>query len=547
MKPTQVLPFLLLVLLSGILSCKKEPAANGSPDPGNPNNPGNAADTAGPLKAVAPFPFGIALDYAPFLNDATYRALVAREADNVTFSYQMKHGAIVQDGGTFNYTGTDALFQAATAAGLDVFGHTLVWHENQNNNYLYSIAPNPGGPAPVNLLANGGFEAGSGSTFTSWTAYNSPAAFSSGTGAAEIHGGTRSLKVSVGADNPGGQWRVQLASDPVPTNVNTAYRVSFWIKSLAAGGSGRLSTQPTAQYQADFETGTDWTQVTWTFTARDAQTRILLDMGARANTYLIDDVELVDAASGTSLTPLQIAAAVDTAMSRFIRSTVSRYAGRVKAWDVVNEPMSDNGALRASTYSQDTARKIFSWQRLLGRNYALKAFQYARAADPAALLFINEYGLEEAINGRSKTDSLVAYVSALKAAGAPIDGIGTQMHISIHTAQAAIDYAFQKLAATGLKVRVSELDVRINPTDSPGFAPTAQALARQSDMYRYVIRSYMLHVPEAQRHGVTIWGVSDRDSWVVLVQGKTDFPLLFDLNYARKPAYQGVLQALGGK
>jgi endo-1,4-beta-xylanase len=219
----------------------------------------------------------------------------------------------------------------------------------------------------------------------------------------------------------------------------------------------------------------------------------------------------------------------------------------VKAWDVVNEPMADgSGALRneSNTPAPAGATDFFLWTKYLTRDYALKAFQYAKAADPNALLFINDYNLE--LNSR-KLDSLIAYVNYLKSKGAPIDGIGTQMHMSIATSQAAIHDMFRKLAATGLKIRVSELDIRVNPTDIADFTATPAVLSMQADMYSFVIRSYLQNVPEPQRHGLTIWGVTDADSWIVGEQKKIDFPLLFNRDYSKKPAFNSALKALKGQ
>ncbi|MFL5772553.1 MAG: endo-1,4-beta-xylanase, partial [Flavisolibacter sp.] len=143
-----------------------------------------------------------------------------------------------------------------------------------------------------------------------------------------------------------------------------------------------------------------------------------------------------------------------------------------------------------------------------------------------------------------KLDSLIAYVNELKSKGAKIDGIGTQLHMSIATSKTGIDNMFIKLAATGLKVRVSELDIRMNPNNQPGFTPSAQNLSDQADMYRYVAQSFIKNVPSAQRYDITVWGVSDSDSWIVTVLHKEDFPLLFNSAYAKKPAYTSFLQAL---
>lgn len=539
------LSFAAIVLAASIASCKKNNDVVVTPTP--PPTP-TLPDTTGTLKDAATFPFGIAIEYALFKNDAAYRATVIREASNVTFGNELKHYSIVKDDGGFDYLKSDELYNLVTSAGLQVYGHTLGWHQNQNGNYLRSLTVGTANPNAPNILVNGDFESATGSTLNNWNLYNTNGAtVSIGTASGEMHGGSRSLKIVNPNNNPGSQWKVQIASDLFNTTVNTSYKVSFWIKASSAGGTGRLSTQPTAQYQSDFSTTTDWTQVTWTFVAKESQSRILFDMGAAANTYFIDDVTVTDATAVVPPNSTQVAAAVDSALSRFIRSTVTHYAGKIKAWDVVNESMADGSSgLRKSTNTTVTtgATDYFFWSDYLGRDWALKAFNYAKAADPNALLFINDYNLE---SNSAKLDSLLNFVKELQAKGAKIDGVGTQMHIGINTSTASIDNMFQKLAATGLKVRVSELDIRINPNDAAGFTPTTASLQSQSDMYKFVAQSYMRNVPAAQRHGFTVWGVSDKDTWIVTALKKVDYPLLFNADYSKKPAYYGLLLGLKGK
>lgn len=529
-----------------ISSCKKNNDTTGTTQP-PPTNPPPVSDTSGTLKDAADFDIGIAVDYSPFMNNSAYLAVVAREADNVTFGYNMKNGAIVKDDGSFDFTNADAMLNVATSAGLKVYGHTLVWHENQNATYLNSlVAGAPDSSAP-NIIVNGGFEINSGGTFSNWSVYNTNGAtFSVGNGASEVHGGSASLKIVNPNNFTTEQWKVQIASDLFNTTVNTSYKVSFWIKSLSDTGSGRLSTQPTAQYQSDFATTSGWKQITWTFQAKDAQTRILFDMGGVADTYFIDDVTVVDATPVAPPDGSKVAMAIDSALSRFIRATVTHYAGKVKAWDVVNESMADGASgLRTSANTPASiATDRFFWSDYLGRDYALKAFQYAKAADPNALLFINDYNLEY---NSAKLDSLINYVAELKGKGAQIDGIGTQMHISINTSKSGIDNMFQKLVATGLKIRVSELDVRINPDNTAGFTPTSTLFATQADMYKYVVQSFLKYVPAPQRFGITVWGVNDGDSWIITSQKQADNPLLFDDNFRKKPAFYSFLLGLKGK
>ena len=126
----------------------------------------------------------------------------------------------------------------------------------------------------------------------------------------------------------------------------------------------------------------------------------------------------------------QAAANVDSAMSQFIRNSVTRYSGKVKAWDVVNEAFNDGtGSIRTGgTITSDA----FYWAQYLGRDFAWKAFNYAKAADPSALLFINDYNLE---SDNRKLDSLLAFVNELKGKGARVDGIGTHKCISVSILQ----------------------------------------------------------------------------------------------------------------
>ena len=544
----------LLVLVTAIGSCKRDVVGI--------LNTGNFADTSGgPLKSANTFLLGMAVQYNQMSGNQTFASTVAREAGAVTFGNELKYGSIVQNNGSFNYTTADALYNLCSNAGLQVYGHNLCWYQQNNTTYLTTIVGGSGSSGASNLITNGGFETTGGSLFANWNVFNpggntgGNGHFSLGTGAANVHGGNNSLQVTV--TTGGTNYLVQLSSTGFTTIVGHSYSVSFWIKAASAGGSEQAEFQydaPSgtgAQYSGNMNNSTSWAAASASFTATGTTARLVFDMGQVANTYYIDDISITDVTAGAANSaPTAVAARVDSVFKLWVTSTASHYAGKIKAWDVVNEPMSDgNGALRTSLNSGTPTLPagVFYWSDYLGRQFALKAFQYAKAADPNALLFINEYNLEQS---GTKLDSLLGYIKELQGQGAPIDGIGTQMHISINTPDTGIDRAFIKLAATGLKIRISELDVRLNPSDKVGFAglpvdPTL--LAFQADKYRYVVNSYLKNVPSAQRYGVTVWGVDDPESWIILSQNKQDAPLLFDKNFAKKPAYSGFLQGLKGK
>ena len=531
-----------IISLIGIgLGCKKtdvpivEPVPAPVPIPVVPD---------GVLKDAVAFPIGTAIELSRMKSNSAYAAIVKAEFDMVTFGNEMKNNFIVSNNGTFDYSRADELFNIATAAGLSVYGHTLAWHSQQAAAYYKSFA-GINVAAGTELLLNSDFELGDATNLSNWSQYNAAngATITVGSGVNEVRTGARSMKVINPVANPAQQYQVQQASDLFTTEVGKQYIVSYWVKALSSGGSIRLSTGPTAQYQGDQNITNEWSQISWTITANSTQTRILFDMGLVANTYFIDDVSVKEI--GTAQPGGQVSVKLDQALGNFITTTVTRYKGKVKAWDVVNEMFAGDGNIRNNSNTPNTASDVFVWSHYLGRDFGLKAFNYAKAADPDALLFINDYNLE---SQPVKLDSLIAYVKEIKARGAVVDGIGTQMHITHDANTTNIDAMFTKMAATGLKVRISELDVRVNANNyfSASRPVTADSYTLQAKMYKYVVQSFYKNVPVGQRYGITVWGVGDADSWLGVPQGVYDFPMLWDGDYKKKPAYDSFLQGLKG-
>ena len=212
------------------------------------------------------------------------------------------------------------------------------------------------------------------------------------------------------------------------------------------------------------------------------------------------------------------------AVAAHIREVAGHYRGRVHAWDVVNEAVSDDGSgLRDTVFRQK-----------LGDGYIAEAFRLAREADPGALLFYNDYGGE---GSGAKSDRIYDLMSSLLAEGVPIDGIGLQMHVSANNrpSDGSIASNMRRLASLGSIVHISEMDVKVNSV--PG--STAQKLDAQKSAYKSIV-SVCLAEPRCE--AVTFWGVSDAHTWI-----SGDTPLLFDAQYAAKPAYTGVLDALRGR
>jgi len=232
-------------------------------------------------------------------------------------------------------------------------------------------------------------------------------------------------------------------------------------------------------------------------------------------------------------------AAWENLFKTHIQTEVTHYKGQVASWDVVNEALrDDNGTLR----NQDVNTGDGSlWRRNLGPDYIARAFQYAHEADPNALLFYNDYGQEW---GGPKLDSIVALATNLKKRGIPIDGLGMQMHISINTDTAGITYALKKLAATGLKIHISELDIAVNPNNDANIVFTSALQISQANMYQFIATTYRATVPPAQQYGITTWEFSDINSWIPSYFNRKDWPLPFDSLYKKKAAYYGLLNGL---
>jgi endo-1,4-beta-xylanase len=227
-----------------------------------------------------------------------------------------------------------------------------------------------------------------------------------------------------------------------------------------------------------------------------------------------------------------------------VTGVASYFAGRVVSWDVVNEAFEDNGAYRNSLFYQK-----------MGADYIEAAFVAARAADPVADLYYNDYNIS---GQQPKLDSVVAMAEDFIDRGVPINGVGFQMHIqmgwpSISTIKASL----QRVVDLGLKVKITELDIPINnPFDGSYSYPnnyqavlTPELAAQQKRRFCEVIAAYLEVVPEELRGGITFWGVFDRDTWLKQAffnNNHEEWPLLFNHDLQPKPAAQGVGDALMG-
>jgi endo-1,4-beta-xylanase len=210
-------------------------------------------------------------------------------------------------------------------------------------------------------------------------------------------------------------------------------------------------------------------------------------------------------------------------MVAHITEEAGRYKGAIYAWDVVNEPFADDGKWRKSI-----------WYDAMGPDYVSIALKAARAADPAAKLYINDYNVE---TDGPKMRALYDLVASLKHAGAPIDGVGLQSHFVAGAAPKDIQPVMEKFAGLGVDVAVTELDLRIRlPADD-------KALATQAADYASVVRACRA-TPRCV--GVTTWGVTDDRSWIPSFFSGYGAALPFDEAYRPKPAVAAMIKAWTG-
>ena len=364
-----------------------------------------------------------------------------------------------------------------------------------------------------------------------------------------------------------------------------------------------------------FSVGTDWVKCEFTFTpAYDDANRIILNFGKVGATYYIDNIKFGLAKDQTSATrgiqyvlarngkarkatragskmyyvlktPAEKQAALEGAMDAWVKGVAEHLAEKnvvPYGYEVINEPIADgnnmyrglsegtfggtwtdddgNTQYDAAPTEDDANGLTLNWGSghwywgYYVPDYHVKAFQLARKYLPAdTKLFVNDYNLE---TSPKKLEALIKFAKEIdEKNGSPIvDGIGTQMHVTLNCSddaeknaasiaelKAKVDAMFQTMAATGKLVRVTELDLSLGTG-----TPSSNQYKAQSDAYRMIVESYKANVPEAQQSGITIWSLSDNEAeheyWL-----KGQVPNLFDKDYKRKWAYKGFCDGIAGE
>ena len=362
------------------------------------------------------------------------------------------------------------------------------------------------------------------------------------------HGGSLALKMDNSSGYAKDSWDIQVVTKAFPVTPGTTYRLSWYAKASKAAnfqidvrGDGDVKYR-SSTYNDFPKMGADWTYQSVEFTvASGTELSFAFYGGVEAVTYYIDDIRIAPASSAASA-PRRRAAPAFQATNSLSGELVNDVIGYVYrdwvykmvehfdayGWDVVNETFSDwpAGAFRTP---QNTSGEVFVWGQYFKstKDWVDKAFAYATDAlarkGKTAVLYLNDYNLE------TSSDKRKAYCDYVK--GNPqVTGVGTQMHLDMATPDLKnlIVASLTDLKNTGRMVRISELDIKCT------------SLTDQADLYKFIFEKYLEIVPAAQRGGITIWGINDKDSWVKEEQnGKQNRPLLYEgVNYVRKPAWE---------
>jgi endo-1,4-beta-xylanase len=221
-----------------------------------------------------------------------------------------------------------------------------------------------------------------------------------------------------------------------------------------------------------------------------------------------------------------------------ITTVVTRYKNDIYAWDVVNEAIAD---------AKDTIYRSSKFYQICGEEFIAKAFEWAHAADPDAILFYNDYNEIDP----AKRKKIIEMIRQLRSKGVPVHAVGLQAHWALNEpTKQQLDKTLSEFASLQLPLQITELDISVyqkeykaKETKSADFDTSytsrrESAQAKQYEMVFELFRKYKKNIT-----GVTFWNISDRHSWLdnFPVKGRKDYPLLFDKHLHPKTSYKAII------
>lgn len=371
-----------------------------------------------------------------------------------------------------------------------------------------------------------------------------------------------------------------IFSIPAKAQVGEVYVFSMDVKSdVAATIKTQAQSAPGTYLHwnmfGDINSTTDWQTITKEITIGSGAEgweglgAVAFNLGLTATTYYFDNVSFQKKViEGEEMTDEEKHDVIYAALDTWIKNMMETCAGRVKVWDVVNEPISGGGNVdgyyELQSASNGDPTNNFYWQDYLGDDeFVRDAVKLARkyfeeyGGNPNDLkLFVNDYNLESDWDTNKKLRSLIYWIDRWENNGEIyIDGIGTQMHVSCSmnpetqkSRENAVENMFKLMAQTGKLIKISEIDMGITDEDGEKILTTDVTyvqLLHMADYYNFIIRKYFEIIPAEYRYGITQWSITDA--------GNEDYawrkgePIgLWTKEYERKPAYAGFADGLAG-
>lgn len=223
-------------------------------------------------------------------------------------------------------------------------------------------------------------------------------------------------------------------------------------------------------------------------------------------------------------------------LHKHITDEVTHFKGKIWQWDVANEFFTD------SNPSQMNPNDF--WVSHLGTGILEDVFRWAHAADPHAILCYNDYNIAGEDGNNAKADAVYAWAKQALSDRVPLGCIGDQGHLDTQYdfSGALMQQDLQRYADLGVKVAITEADVRTFVSDAASSVPTDH-LSVFAQPFEY---DQMLKACLAVRQCIsfTLWGITDASSWIPDVFKGEGYALIYDVNLKPKAAYTVLQQDL---
>lgn len=338
------------------------------------------------------------------------------------------------------------------------------------------------------------------------------------------------------------------------SSLKSSFKNNFYVGAAINDGQiNGIDTAGVNLIQKEFNSITPENSMKWmyihpqidTFNFHQADKYVAL--GERENMFVVGHTLVWHSQIAQWVNEINDSITMATHLAKHIKTIVTRYKGRINAWDVVNEALNEDGTLRESIFL-----------KTMGDRYLEFAFKQAELADSDAQLLYNDYNL---VNPE-KREGAIQLIKRLQASGAKIDGIGMQGHWSLSGPSIKeIENSILAYSELGIKVMFTELDVTVlpNPWDLEGaevdqnfegsefMNPYPEGLPdsvkiQLAQRYEDIFKLFLRHDDKIGR--VTFWGTNDGSSWLNNwpINGRTNYPLLFDRDLHPKMAYDRIMR-----